>query len=118
MANYAAAHDCFFLATGSDGSGMSQMLTVTSATGTSTSIFSAQTRAVQIVVGGVVGSNGQVFVKFYNTGQPTSQATSTTDACVPVNWVQVFKTVPGQRMSAISADATASYRCYVSELTD
>jgi len=116
--NFSASRDAFFIAVGSDGSGMTQMLTVTSATGTSTTVFGSQTRAVQVVVGGTVGSNGQVFVKFYNTGQPTSQASSTADAPVPVNWVQLFKTVPGQRMSAISGDATTSYRCYVTELTD
>jgi len=118
MGNYAAGHDAYFLATSNDGTGLTQQLSVTSATGTSTTVFGSQTRAVQVLVGGNVGSNGMVFCKFYNTGQPTSQATSTTDAPVPVNWVQVFRCNPGQRMSFISADATTSYRAYVSELTD
>ena len=116
MANYAAGHDAYFLAVGSDGSGLTQALTVTSATGTSTTVFGSQTRAVQIVVGGAVGSAGQVFVRFYSTGQPNSQASSTSDAAIPVNWVYQAKINPGQRASLISGDALTSYRCYVSEL--
>jgi hypothetical protein len=118
MANFSGGHDAYRLVTGSDGTGLTQQLTVTSATGTSTTVFGTQTRAVQVVIGGTVSSNSYVFCKFYSTGKPTSQATSTTDAPVPVNWVQVFKCNPGERMSLIANDATTSYRAYISELTD
>src|SRR5262245_45421902 len=118
MGTWSAGHDAYFLAVQSDGTGLTQQVTVTSATGTSTAAFGTQTRAVQLVVGGAVSSNSLVFVKAYSTGSPVSQATSTADAPVPVNWVQVLKVNPGQRLSLISADATASYRCFVTELTD
>jgi len=118
MGMFSGGHDAWYLQTASDGSGLTQQLTVTSATGTSTTVFGNQTRAVQIVIAGTVSSMSQVFCRMYNTGQPSSQATSTVDAPVPVNWVQVLKCNPGQRMSLISGDATASYRAYISELTD
>jgi hypothetical protein len=118
MANWSAGHDAYFLAVGSDGSGLSQQVTVTSATGTSTTPFGSQTRAVQIIVGGTLSSTAQVFVKFYSTGSPVSQASSTADAAIPLNWCQVYKITPGQRASFIAADATTSYRAYVSELVN
>ena len=118
MANWSAGHDAYAPAVQSDGTGLTQMVSVTSATGTSTTAFGNQTRAVQVVIAGAVGSAGQVFCRFYSAGQPNSQASSTQDAPVPVNWVNVWKTVPGQRMSLISGDALTSYRAYVTELVN
>jgi hypothetical protein len=118
MANFAGGHDTWAIQVASDGTGLTQAVTVTSATGNSTTVFGSQTRAIQVVVAGTVSSNAVVFVKPYTTGATVSQATSTTDAAVPINWVYQMKINPGQRLSLISGDATASYRCYITELSD
>jgi hypothetical protein len=92
-------------------------LTVTSASGISTATFGVQTRAVQITAFGNTSSNAAVFVKFGNVSE-APQASSTADIPVPLNFPVIFKCYPGQRASLISGDATASYRAYVSELSD
>ncbi len=114
MANFSSPHDIYFPLPG-----LTQSTSVTSATGTSTTPFSGQTRAVQVLVGGAVSSTAIAFVKFYNVGQ-TSQASSTTDTPVPLNWVQYYKVNPGMRASVITGDATAAaaYTVYFSEMTD
>jgi hypothetical protein len=112
MANFAGGHDAYFIQ-----QGLTQILTVTSATGTSTTAFGTQTRAVQVLVLGNVSSFAAVFCKVYNIGE-TSQATSLVDCPVPLNWVQVLKVNPGQRMGLISGDAAASYRAHITELSD
>jgi hypothetical protein len=106
MGTYSGSHDAYYII-----DGLTQSLPVTSATGTSTTPFGTQTRAVQVVAAGNVSSNALLYVKFYSPGV-TSQASSTVDAPVVLNWPQVFKINPGQRASVISGDATASYRAY------
>ncbi len=111
MASQMDAHDAFFVI-----GSTSQQLAVTSATGTSTTAFAGQTRAVRIVVLGTATSTAGVYTRFYNVGQ-LSQADSTVDVLTPLNWVDVFKVVPGQRASFIGGEA-ASYRVQLTELTD
>ena len=110
MAGFSGGHDAFFIVDGS-----TQQLAVTSATGASTTAFGTQTRAVQILNASTF-STTPLHVKFYNVGN-TSQASSTADAPVPVNWVQVYKVQPGQRASLIMGGA-ASCIAYITELTD
>lgn len=110
MANFSGGHDAYFIIDGT-----TQQLAVTSATGTSTTAFGTQTRAVQVLNASTF-STIPLHVKFYNVGT-TSQATSTADCPVPCNWIQVYKVIPGQRASFIMG-GTASCIAYVTELTD
>jgi hypothetical protein len=110
MGNFSHPHDIFY-------PNGTQVLTVTSATGNSTTLFGTQTRAINVLVAGATSSNALVFVKFGNVAE-APQATSTTDMPIPVNTPRDIKVYPGQRASLISGDATASYRCYITEWSD
>jgi hypothetical protein len=113
MANFASGHDLFYPTPGSTG-----QLTVTSATGASTTVFNTQTRAIRVVAQGTaVNSNSWLYMKL-GTALEAPQATSTTDIPIPINWPEYFKVYPGQRASFISGDATTSYRVSVTEVSD
>ncbi len=77
MASFTDGHDAFFVI-----GSTSQQLAVSSATGTSTTPFGTQTRAVRIVVLGTATSTAGVYTRFYNVGQ-LSQADSTLDVLTP-----------------------------------
>jgi hypothetical protein len=111
MANFSGAHDVFFI------NGDSQTLSVVSAGGAtvSTAVFGTQTRAINLVGLGAVTSTSGVRVKVVSPAD--SAVGSTTGALCPMNWVQTFKVVPGQRVSAISNDGAAA-QLVVTELTD
>ena len=112
LGNLAAPHDIFYCPAGN-----TQSVAVTS-TAASTTVFGTQTRAIRIVaMGTAVNSNSFVFMKL-GTALEAPVATSTADVPLPINWIEYQKCYPGQRLSLITADATTSYRCYVTEVTD
>ncbi len=111
MGTYSGGHDAYAVV-----GSTTQQLSVSSATGTSTTAFGTQTRAVRIVVLGTATSTAGVYTRFYNLGQ-LSQADSTVDVVTPLNWVDMFKVTPGQRASFIAGEA-ASYRVHLTEVTD
>ena len=118
MAGFSEAHDVYEILVASDGTGMTQSVLVSSTLTVSTTAFTTQTRAVNLVGYGTVSSTSVFFVRFYNPGE-SSAVGSTTDAAVPINWVQTFKVHPGQRAAIVGGDTTAgnTQRVFVTELT-
>src|SRR5262245_32916057 len=96
---------------------MTQSVLVNSTTTVSTSAFSTQTRAIQLVGAGPVSSSMVYFCRLYSPGQSSAVA-STSDAAIPNNWVQVLKVHPGQRAAIVGGDTTGgnSQRVYITEL--
>jgi hypothetical protein len=110
-ANFSGGHDLFY----PDGDSIN--LSVLSAGGAtvSTAVLGTQTRAIQLVAVGSVTSTSGVRVKMVSPAD--SAVSSTVSALLPVNWVQTYKVVPGQRVSAIGNDG-ATYTLVVTPLTD
>jgi hypothetical protein len=96
--------------------GAVQQLTLASAAGAavSTAIFGAQTYAVRICFPNVASSTGGVRYKIVSPTE--TAASSTADALLPGNLIEVIKVTPGQRVSAISNDA-ATPTLNITELT-
>ncbi len=111
MANFGAGHDAYYI------NGDSQTLALVSAGGatTSTAVFGTQTRAVNVVALGVVSSTSGARIKIVSPAD--SVVSSTLSAIVPTNWVQTFKVIPGQRISALSNNEAVA-TLVVTELTD
>src|SRR5262245_33299464 len=118
MPNFSEAHDLFEILVNSDGTGMTQSVLVSSTLTASTTAFSSQTRAIQLVGVGPVSSSGVYFVRFYSPSQ-SSAVGSVTDAAIPNSWVQVFKIHPGQRAAIVGGDTTAgnTQRVFITELS-
>lgn len=94
----------------------SQSLAVATVGGASasTAVFGSQTYAIDIVF---VAAAGATAGCRFNIGGPNDAVSSTQGALLPPNWIQRFKVTPGQRVIALSNDASAIASLNVVELS-
>jgi len=93
----------------------SQNLAVGTAAGAVASVsLGSQTYAVQL--GFVAAASSTAGCRF-NIGEGTVVVSSTTSPLLPPNWIQVYKVTPGQKVAALSNDASAIASLNIVELT-
>jgi hypothetical protein len=78
------------------------------------SAFSSQTYWIRVCAAAVVGAT-QLGVRIKVGDNPTATSSS---ALLPMNWVEVIRCTPGQKIAAIAEGATAAGTLSVTELSD
>src|SRR5262245_5444295 len=82
---------------------------------TSTTAFGSQTRWIQICANGVETATNDGFR--FRVGEAATVTADNTATLVPLNWTQLVKMNPGQRIAVVS-NGSATGSLNVSELTD
>ena len=82
---------------------------------TSTTAFGSQTRWIQICATGVVTATNDGYR--FRVGEAATVTADNTATLIPLNWAQLVKVNPGQKLAVVSNGA-ATGSLSISELTD